>query len=168
MPTCLRGFDDAGGDDVALHDAAEDVDEDAFDFLVGEDDLERFGDPLDGGSAADVEEVGGIAAVVLDDVHGGHGEAGAVYQAADVAVERYVGEIVLGRFDLVVVFFVVVAHVADLGMPEQGVVVEAELGVQREQVAFAGDDEGVDLEHGAVAADEGVVQCRQRLARPCW
>ena len=25
------GFDDAGGDDVALHDAAEDVDEDPFD-----------------------------------------------------------------------------------------------------------------------------------------
>jgi hypothetical protein len=32
----------------------------------------------------------GLAAVVLDDVHRGHGEAGAVHQAADVAVERHV------------------------------------------------------------------------------
>ena len=136
-------------------------------LLVGEDDLEGFGDPLDGGSAPDVEEVGGVAAVVLDDVHGGHGEAGAVDQAADVAVEGDVGEVVLGGFDLVGVFFVVVAHVADLGMAEEGVVVEAELGVEGEEVPFGGDDEGVDFEHGAVAADEGVVEPLQDLRRLC-
>src|SRR3546814_9099642 len=37
----LRRGDDALGDDVALHDAAEDVDEDAFDRGVLQNDLER-------------------------------------------------------------------------------------------------------------------------------
>ena len=36
------------------------------------------------GAAADVEEIGGAAAGVFDDVHGGHGESGAVDHAADV------------------------------------------------------------------------------------
>src|SRR5262245_3902160 len=36
--------EDRGGDRVALHDAAEDVDEYRLDVLVGEQDAERFGD----------------------------------------------------------------------------------------------------------------------------
>ena len=39
------------------------------------------------GAAADVEEVRRLAAVQLDDVHRAHRQAGAVDQAADVAVE---------------------------------------------------------------------------------
>ena len=57
------GRDDAVGDDVAAHDAAEDVDQDAFDVGVAQDDLEGLGHPVLGGAAADVEEVGRIAAV---------------------------------------------------------------------------------------------------------
>jgi hypothetical protein len=34
---------------------------------------------LDGRTAADVQEVGRVAAVQFDDVHGGHGQAGTVY-----------------------------------------------------------------------------------------
>jgi len=43
------GVDDALCDDGAVHDAAEDVDEDALDSVVGEDDFEGFGDGLFGG-----------------------------------------------------------------------------------------------------------------------
>ena len=50
--------DDAFGDDVAAHDAAEDVDQDALHRRIGEDDLERRGDLFLVGAAADVEEVG--------------------------------------------------------------------------------------------------------------
>ena len=39
------------------------------------------------GAAADVEEVGRLAAVVLDQVHRAHGQPRAVDQAGDVAVE---------------------------------------------------------------------------------
>ncbi len=49
--------DDAGGDDVALHDAAEDVDEDGLHLGALQDDLEGLGDLLLVGAAADVEEV---------------------------------------------------------------------------------------------------------------
>ena len=52
--------------------------------VVG-DDFEGLLDLLGRGSAADVQEVGRVSAVQLDDVHGGHGQAGAVHQAADVA-----------------------------------------------------------------------------------
>ncbi len=57
-PELLGGGDDAGGDDVAAHDAAEDVDEDALHLGALEDDLERRLDLLLGGAAAHVEEVG--------------------------------------------------------------------------------------------------------------
>ncbi len=87
--------DDAFGDQVAAHDAAEDVDQHGFDIVVAEDELERFGDPLGGGSAADVEEVGRLAAGEFDDVHGGHGQPGAVDHAADAAVQRDVVQAVL-------------------------------------------------------------------------
>jgi len=54
--------DDALGDDVAAHDAAEDVDQNALDIGIGEDELEGGGHALLGGAAADIEEVRGIAA----------------------------------------------------------------------------------------------------------
>jgi hypothetical protein len=41
-----------------------------------------------GGAAADVEEVGRVAAEVLDDVHRAHREPGAVDQARDVVPSR--------------------------------------------------------------------------------
>ncbi len=66
-----------------LHDAAEDVDQDALHVGVGGDDLEGRGDLLPWSAAADVEEVGRLVAVELDDVHGGHGQARAVDHAAD-------------------------------------------------------------------------------------
>src|SRR6201747_1616837 len=65
----LRGGDDALRDDVAFHDAAEGVDQDALHIGIADDDLERLGHLLLGGAAADVEEVGRRAAIELDDVH---------------------------------------------------------------------------------------------------
>ena len=63
---------------ITTHDAAKDVDEDGGDFGIGGDEVKGLLDGLRSGAAADVEEVGRLAAVELDDVHGGHGEAGAV------------------------------------------------------------------------------------------
>src|SRR5690606_18595831 len=66
------GVDQPFGDHVAAHDAAEYVDEDRLELLVPEHDLERLGHLFGGGAAADVEKVGRLGAVQLDDVHGGH------------------------------------------------------------------------------------------------
>ena len=81
------GGDDAVGDVVGAGDAAEDVEEDRLHVRIGGDDLERVDDLLRVRAAADVEEVGRLAAVVLHQVHRRHREAGAVHHAADVAVE---------------------------------------------------------------------------------
>ena len=75
-----------------------------------EHDLEGLGDLLGGGAAADVEEVGRLAAEQLDGVHGRHRQAGAVDQAADVAVQADVGEVELAGLDLGRIFFVEVAQ----------------------------------------------------------
>src|SRR5207342_1455123 len=52
-----RGLDDAFGNDVAAHDAAEDVDEDALHGGIAKDDLEGGRHLLLRSAAADVEEV---------------------------------------------------------------------------------------------------------------
>ena len=54
--------------------------------LIAEEDAQGLGDLFLVGAAADVEEVRRLAAVILDDVHRAHRQAGAVDQAADVAV----------------------------------------------------------------------------------
>ncbi len=117
--------DHALGDDVAAHDAAEDVDEDALHLRVRGDDLERLGDLLLGGAAAHVEEVGRLRAVELDDVHRRHGEARAVDHAADLAVERDVVEVVLGGFEFLGVFLGLVAQLGDVGVAVDRVAVES-------------------------------------------
>ena len=106
-----------------------------FTFLFGEHDLEGFGHLLGGGAAADVEEVGRLAAEQLDGVHRGHRQAGAVDQAADVAVERDVAEVELAGLDLGRVFLVEVAVGDDLGVAVERVAVEVELRVQGLDVA---------------------------------
>jgi hypothetical protein len=44
--------------------------------------------------AADIEEVGRLTAVQLDDVHGGHGQPSTVHQATDVPVHLHRGPII--------------------------------------------------------------------------
>ena len=158
QPELLRRRDDAVGDDVALHDAAEDVDEDRLHLRALEDHLEGLGDLLLVGAAADVEEVRRRDAVagaeVLDDVHRRHREAGAVDEAADVAVERHVVEARGLRLELDRVLLVRVLEVLPLGVAELGVVVEVDLRVERDDVAALGDDERVDLAERAVLLDD--------------
>src|SRR5574343_254038 len=155
--------DDTGSDGVATHDAAEDVDQDALDLRVLEHDLEGFGNLLGRGAAADVQEVGRLGAEQLDGIHGGHGQAGTVHQTADVAVERDVGEVELGGFDFVGVFFVQVAHGDDLVLAVQGIGVEVELGVERLDGAVAFVDQRVDFSQRGVGFHVAGVQLLQRI-----
>ena len=62
---------------------------------LAEQDAESFEHLVLVGAAADVEEVGRLAAVVLDQVHRAHRQAGAVDQAGDVAVEADVAQAAL-------------------------------------------------------------------------
>src|SRR3990167_273559 len=82
--------DDAGGDDVAAHDAAEDVDQHRLDVAVGHDDLERLGHHFRRGPAAapDREDVGAPPASHVDGFKGRDRGAGPFDRAADVAGKR--------------------------------------------------------------------------------
>ena len=126
-----HGFHHAGGQAVAAQDAAENVDQHCAHVGVAEDDLESLAHLLGAGAAAHVEKVGGLAARQLDDVHGGHGQPGAVHHAADVAAELDIVQTMLGGFNFERLFLVQVAQLVQVGVAEEGVVVEVELGVER-------------------------------------
>ena len=96
-----------------------------FTLRVAQNDLEGGRDLFLAGAAADVEKVGGAAAEVLDDVHGGHGQARAIDEAGDAAVELDVIEIELAGLDFQRRFLVEVAHFQDVLVAVEGVVVQA-------------------------------------------
>ncbi len=104
------GGDHAGGEYVAAQDAAEDVDEHGAHAGIAHEDAEGVFDLFGGGAAADVEKIGGRAAGIFDDVHSGHGEAGAIDHAGYGAIELDVVEAVFGGFDFEGIFFVEIAQ----------------------------------------------------------
>src|ERR1700738_406349 len=159
----LHRSDHALGDDVAFHDAAENVDQDALHIGIGGDDLERCRDLGLVGAAADVEEVRRRHAVEFDDVHRRHRQAGAVDHAADVAVKRDVVEIVFRRLDFLGIFLGLVAQRQHFRVAIERVVVERYLGVEHTQVALFGDDQRGDLQHRHVLGDEGRVELGYQL-----
>src|ERR1700731_678199 len=161
----LHRGDDALGNDVAFHDAAEDVDQDALHVGIGGDDLEGGRDLFLAGATADIEEVRGLHAIELDDVHGRHRKAGAVDHAADGALERDVIEIVFGSLDFLGVFLGLVAQCRNFGMTKQRVVVERYLGVEHPQLALLGDHQRVDFQHRHVLGGEGGIELHHQFFR---
>ena len=65
---------------------------------------------------------------------------GAVDDAADVAVEADIVEIVLSGLRLARILLRRIVHVGDVATAEQRVVVERHLGVEREHPVVLGDD----------------------------
>src|SRR5699024_3325943 len=88
FPDCL---DNTFGNQITAHDTAKDVDQNGLDVGAGSNQLERLGHPFGRGATADIEEIRRRAAMQLDQIHGAHGQAGAVDHATDIAVELNVG-----------------------------------------------------------------------------
>ena len=78
----FRGIYYAAGEDVATKDAAENIHEDGFDVGIAEQNAKSVLYLFFRSATAYVEKIRGAAAAELDDVHGGHGEAGAIDHAA--------------------------------------------------------------------------------------
>ena len=161
MSTRPSAADDAVRDLFTLRDAAEDVDEDRPHVRVVVDDLERAGHHVGVGAAADVEEVGGLAADLVDDVDGAHGETGAVGDDADVAVEPDVLQPLLVRGLLALVPHLRRVVLLVVGMAEHRVAVERDLRVERVHLARGLEDQRVDLDEVGVAVDVGAVQLQE-------
>src|SRR5581483_5576458 len=98
-PGLAHGGDNAGGDDVAIHDAAENIHQYSLHIRVAQYDAESGRDLFLARATADIKEVGRTAAEMLDDVHRGHRETGAIDQAGDVAIELDVIQVELTRLD---------------------------------------------------------------------
>ena len=127
------GLDQAARHLVAAGDAAEDVDQDRVDLRVGQDDPHRRRDLVGPRPAADVEEVGRLAAGPLDEVHRGHRQARAVDHAADRAVELDERQPGLARLAVGRVLLVGVAQRLELGVARERRVVERDLGVEADE-----------------------------------
>ena len=135
---------------VAARDPAEDVEQHGGDLLVGEDHLDRARDRLGLRAAAGVEEVRRPPARLGDHVERRHDQPGAVAEDADVAVELHVGEPALLRHALLRVLRRGVAQRGDVRVAVEGVVVDRDLGVERDHLARLGHQQRVDLDERGV------------------
>ena len=150
--------EDAARDLVAARDAREDVEQDRAHLRIGADDLERVDDALRVAAAAEVAEVRGPAAGERDHVERRHDEAGSVAEDPDLAVELHVGDALLARGAFLGRVRLEVAHLRDVRMLVERVVVDRELRVERFDLALGRDDQRVDLAEHRVGADERVVE----------
>src|SRR5438067_8533061 len=110
----LGGRNDASGENVAAQDSAKNIDEDGFDFRIAHQNAESVLDLFGGSAAANIEEIRGRAASILDDVHGGHGKTSAVDHASDAAIDLHALEAVLGGFDFHTLLFIELANLAHI------------------------------------------------------
>jgi hypothetical protein len=83
----LHDVDQALGNVITSDDTPKDVDEYGRDFGIARDQVKGILDRLWRSATSNVKEVGRRAAVQLDDVHSGHGEASTIYKTSDVAIE---------------------------------------------------------------------------------
>src|SRR5205807_374904 len=151
-------FDDTMGNPLTTNNSTKDVDKDAFDVRVLEEDPKSRSHSLLGGATADVQKVCRFAACQLDHIHRRHGEARAVDHAADVAVQFHVVQLIFSRFDFEGVFFVEITHLLHIGMSEQAVDVERHLAVQRDEFLVTGNDQRINLDHGSIFVHEQTVE----------
>ena len=122
----------------------------ALTLSIGGDHLERVDDRVGLRAAAGVEEVGGLAARLGDDVERRHAEPGAVAEDADVAAELDVGEALLLGHRLLRVLGRLVGELGELGVAVERVAVDRRLRVERDDAAVVGDDQRVDLDQRRV------------------
>src|SRR6266852_513567 len=130
MEVCFfDGRDNPGGDDVALHDAAKNIHENPFNVAIAKDDFKGGSDLFPGCTAAYIEEIGRTPAIVLDDVHGGHGKARAVDQAGDAPIELDIVKVKFARLDFQGRFLGQVSHLLDFFLPIKRVIIAADLWI---------------------------------------
>ena len=130
-------------------------------FGIRRDELEGLLDLRGRRAAAHIQEVGRVAAMQLDDVHGGHGQARPVHQAPDLAVQPDVVEVRLGRLHVPPVLLTLVPLGEQRPLPERRVVVYVDLAVHAHHLPVGGLRERVDLQENAVALPEQPVSERK-------
>src|SRR5262249_12561412 len=93
-----------------------------------------------------------------DRVERGHDQAGAVAQNPDLAVQLHVRDSLLAGGALLGRVRLGIAHLSDIGVLVEGVVVDGELRVERPHLALRRHDQRVDLAEHRVHRDEALVE----------
>lgn len=150
---------------ITSYNTTKDIDKDSRHLRVSSDQLESVLDSGRCSSTTDIQEVGRVTAVQLDDVHGRHGQTGTVDKASNVTVQLDEVEVVLGRLDFIGVFLRLVAPGHDLLLSEVGVVVEPELGIHGHDLVISRLRPGVNLNLCAVLVLENSIHLLQVLSR---
>jgi len=157
------GLDDARGEVIASENTAKDVDENGFDFRIVIEKLEGFSELFALSTATDIEEVGGLTSVELDDIHGGHSETSTIDEATDVAANVNVVQIeVFGVcFPWVVLSLILLS--GKILLTEEGVGVDGDLAVSGKHLAFLGQHKWVDLDHIGVFGHEALIDFSEHV-----
>src|ERR1700676_1073211 len=153
---------------IAAVDAGKDIHQDSFEVAVRQHQLERPCHAFGRGTTAHIEEVRGLATHVLYGVHRGHRKPGAIDDAADVALQANVTQVVLGRLRFPRILLGQVAHLGHVRVPEQRVVVKRHLGIKCNHAVVHGHYQRVDLHHAGVQAAEGAVGAKNGSHRPAY
>src|SRR5450759_110121 len=185
---CIRdslrgsGLDQPRRHFVATRDTAKDVDQDGLDVGIVEDQLDGTADRFVSGTAAHIQEVGRLAAVMLHEIHRGHRQTGAIDHAADSAVQPNEVDAELSGPGVRRILLVTVAEGLESGMAGQTGVVERDLRVQADQLLRGGAAGGrpgdhrervdldeiriVGLHRGVEALSDGHELVQQGIAQP--
>ena len=157
----LERLHDAIGHFVAARDAAKDVDQDRTYVGVGIDDLERIRHDRSVRAATDIQEIGGCATRLIDDVEGAHGQPGTIGDDADAARQPDVLQPFAARQVLALVQHLGCPVFLPLRVAELSVVVEADLRIQGMHPPVGREHQRVDLDQIGVTLDEAAVELAQ-------
>lgn len=159
----LVGLDNGSGEMVAAKDATKDVDKDGFDFWVVVEELESLGQLLTLGTTTHVEEVGGLASFLLNNVHRGHGQASTVDQATDVSSNMNVVQVErLGVLLASVVLGLILLR-SEIFLTEGGIRVNSDFRISGKNLVILGENERIDFNHVAVTSHEAFIDLGEHV-----
>merc|ERR1719422_812791 len=154
----LASIDNSISDGSTVDNSTKHIDKDRLDLVILGDDTECLLDLMFLNTASNIQEVGGFSSVQLDDVHGGHGEAGTIDQTPDVPVQLDVVEAVLGSLHLPGVRLGRVLHLKYMFLSEGSIVIKSKLGISSVNLTLRSFREWVDLQLETVDGEECFVQ----------
>ena len=115
------------------------------------------------GAAADIQEVGRLAAVHFYHVHGSHGQSGAVYHITDVSIQFDKTQPFFFGFHFDYFICIGFEQLFDFRLTEHGVVVEIHFAVQSQQFIVVGDYQRIDFHQRCVGIKADFVHFPEQI-----
>src|SRR5690606_5312447 len=159
----FNGTDHTFSDHVTTHDTTEDIDEYGFNSGIGQDDFERFNNALFGCAAANVQEVGRLATVQFNDVHGTHCQTGAVYHTTDITTECNIVQFPGSSVCFTRIFLSRILHFFQFRVTVQRIAVDNQLGIEAVQITFRSDNQRVNFQQRQIFVFKELGQAEENV-----